>query len=87
MVGLNYKDKAPDALRFLNGLGNPYQAVGVDQRGRAAIEWGVYGVPETFVIAPNGTIAYKVVGPLSDDILRSTLMPEISKAETLKPRP
>ncbi|KPH75032.1 DsbE family thiol:disulfide interchange protein [Bosea vaviloviae] len=64
VVGLNYKDEAENARRFLDALGNPYSAVGVDRPGRAAIEWGVYGVPETFVIGPDGRILEKHVGPL-----------------------
>jgi cytochrome c biogenesis protein CcmG/thiol:disulfide interchange protein DsbE len=65
LVGINYKDQPDNARRFLGALGNPFAAVGVDANGRAAIDWGVYGVPETFVIAPDGTIAYKHVGPLT----------------------
>ncbi len=64
VVGLNYKDEAENARRFLGALGNPYSAVGVDRSGRAAIEWGVYGVPETFLIAGDGRILEKHVGPL-----------------------
>ena len=64
LFGINYKDEAENARRFLGALGNPYSAVGVDANGRAAIEWGVYGVPETFVIAPDGRILDKHVGPL-----------------------
>jgi cytochrome c biogenesis protein CcmG/thiol:disulfide interchange protein DsbE len=64
LVGLNYKDEAENARRFLGALGNPYSAVGVDRAGRAAIEWGVYGVPETFVIGPDGRILEKHVGAL-----------------------
>ena len=64
VFGINYKDEAENARRFLGALGNPYSAVGVDANGRAAIEWGVYGVPETFVIAPDGRILDKHVGPL-----------------------
>jgi len=64
LVGLNYKDEAQNARRFLGALGNPYSAVGADQTGRAAIEWGVYGVPETFVVAGDGRILEKHVGPL-----------------------
>lgn len=84
LVGLNYKDSTDNALRFLTGLGNPYTAVGVDKRGRTAIDWGVYGVPETFVVAPDGTVAYKVIGPLSDDLVQSVLLPEIAKAALRK---
>lgn len=64
LLGMNYKDEAENARRFLGALGNPFSAVGVDRNGRAAIEWGVYGVPETFVIGPDGHILDKHVGPL-----------------------
>lgn len=64
LVGLNYKDEAENARRFLGALGNPFSAVGADRAGRAAIEWGVYGVPETFLIGPDGRILDKHVGPL-----------------------
>ncbi|SEG82234.1 DsbE family thiol:disulfide interchange protein [Bosea lathyri] len=64
LVGMNYKDEAENARRFLGALGNPYSAIGVDRAGRAAIEWGVYGVPETFVVGPDGRILEKHVGPL-----------------------
>jgi cytochrome c biogenesis protein CcmG/thiol:disulfide interchange protein DsbE len=64
LFGMNYKDEAENARRFLGALGNPYSAVGVDRAGRAAIEWGVYGVPETFLIGPDGRILEKHVGPL-----------------------
>lgn len=64
VVGINYKDEAENARRFLGALGNPFSAVGTDMTGRAAIEWGVYGVPETFLIGPDGRILDKHVGPL-----------------------
>lgn len=80
IAGLNYKDVAANARRFLGELGNPYDAIGVDARGRAAIDWGVYGVPETFLIGKDGTILYKQVGPLSEESLANGLMPEILKA-------
>ncbi|SEM65341.1 cytochrome c biogenesis protein CcmG, thiol:disulfide interchange protein DsbE [Bosea lupini] len=64
LVGFNYKDEAENARRFLGALGNPYSAVGADRAGRAAIDWGVYGVPETFLIGPDGRILDKHVGPL-----------------------
>jgi cytochrome c biogenesis protein CcmG/thiol:disulfide interchange protein DsbE len=65
LVGFNYKDEAENARRFLGALGNPFSAVGVDRSGRGAIEWGVYGVPETFLIGPDGRILDKHVGPLT----------------------
>lgn len=80
LVGMNYKDKPDNAAKFLGALGNPYAAVGVDSSGRAGIDWGVYGVPETFVIGKDGKVAYKHVGPLTDASMRSRLLPEIEKA-------
>ncbi|MBY8916389.1 DsbE family thiol:disulfide interchange protein [Nitratireductor rhodophyticola] len=85
IAGLNYKDKPENARRFLGDLGNPYDAIGVDQNGRAAIDWGVYGVPETFLVGPDGTIRYKHVGPFTPESIRSDLMPEIEKALAARP--
>ncbi|MBM6593939.1 DsbE family thiol:disulfide interchange protein [Microvirga pudoricolor] len=65
VVGINMKDDPDNARRFLGQLGNPFSAVGVDPKGRAAIEWGVYGVPETFIVGPDGTIRHKQIGPLT----------------------
>ena len=65
IVGFNYKDKKPDAQRWLAQLGNPYQVVVADEDGRAAIDWGVYGAPETFLIDQQGIIRHKVIGPVS----------------------
>lgn len=84
LIGLNYKDRDENARRFLGTLGNPYSAVGVDASGRAGVEWGVYGVPETFVIAPDGTIAYKHVGPITPDIRTGKLAAAISAAAQKK---
>ncbi|MGE5156772.1 MAG: DsbE family thiol:disulfide interchange protein [Gemmatimonas sp.] len=80
MIGINYKDAPDNARRFLGRYGNPFASVGVDGNGRAAIEWGVYGVPETFVIGRDGKIAYKLVGPITPDNINSALMAEIEKA-------
>jgi cytochrome c biogenesis protein CcmG, thiol:disulfide interchange protein DsbE len=80
MVGINYKDTPENARRFLGRYGNPFGIVGVDGNGRAAIEWGVYGVPETFVVGRNGTIVYKMVGPIMPDNIDSVLRVEIDKA-------
>ena len=79
IIGFNYKDQPGNAIRFLRQLGSPYDAVGADDSGRTAIEWGVYGVPETFIVAPDGTIAYKQVGPISQDVMRRLMMPEIDR--------
>jgi cytochrome c biogenesis protein CcmG/thiol:disulfide interchange protein DsbE len=80
VVGINYKDDADNARRFLGRYGNPFAAAGADQNGRAAIEWGVYGVPETFVIGRDGRIAYKLVGPITPENFQAILVPQIDKA-------
>jgi cytochrome c biogenesis protein CcmG, thiol:disulfide interchange protein DsbE len=80
VVGINYKDQPDNARRFLGRYGNPFVANGIDANGRAAIEWGVYGVPETFVLGQDGSIAYKLIGPITPDNLGKSLRPEIDKA-------
>lgn len=80
IVGINYKDAPDNARRFLGRYGNPFTAVGVDANGRAAIEWGVYGVPETFVVGRDGAIAYKLIGPITPENLDNVLKAEIDKA-------
>jgi cytochrome c biogenesis protein CcmG/thiol:disulfide interchange protein DsbE len=80
LYGLSYKDEAANALNFLHDEGNPFQRVGVDPAGRTAIDFGVYGVPETFVVKGDGTIAYKFIGPLTPSAAATTLVPEIRKA-------
>lgn len=81
IVGINYKDRQDNALRFLGELGNPYKAIGVDPNGKAAIDWGVYGIPESYLVGPDGTILYKKVGPFDDRSLTQELMPAIEKAD------
>jgi len=80
IVGINYKDSPDNARRFLGRYGNPFAVVGVDGNGRGSIEWGVYGVPETFVVGRDGTIRYKMVGPVTPANLDSVLKVEIEKA-------
>jgi cytochrome c biogenesis protein CcmG/thiol:disulfide interchange protein DsbE len=80
VVGINYKDEPDNARRFLGRYGNPFVANGADRSGRAGIEWGVYGVPETFVIGRDAHIAYKLIGPVTRDNIDSVLRPEIEKA-------
>lgn len=80
VVGINYKDQPANARRFLEELGNPYAAVATDSRGRAAIEWGVYGVPETFVVGPDGVILHKIIGPLTAENVERGLKPAVSAA-------
>ncbi|GGB39041.1 thiol:disulfide interchange protein [Roseibium aquae] len=79
MIGINYKDKPENARRFLGSLGNPYDLVGADDRGRAAIDWGVYGVPETFIVDASGIIRYKFIGPLDPERYRGVFLPELDK--------
>lgn len=76
--GLNYKDRPEDAARWLDALGDPYTRTGADLDGRVAIDWGVYGVPETFVIDRNGRIAYKHIGPITPKLLEEKLRPLIA---------
>jgi cytochrome c biogenesis protein CcmG/thiol:disulfide interchange protein DsbE len=80
LVGINYKDPTDNARRFLNRYGNPFVAVGVDASGRTSIDWGVYGVPETYLVGRDGAIAYKLVGPITADNLNGALLPAIEKA-------
>jgi cytochrome c biogenesis protein CcmG/thiol:disulfide interchange protein DsbE len=80
VVGINYKDRNDNALRFLGELGNPFQAIGVDPNGKAAIDWGVYGIPESYLVAPDGKILFKKVGPFDPRSVETQLMPAIEKA-------
>ena len=80
LVGINYKDARDNAWRFLGHYGNPFGIVGVDGNGRAAIEWGVYGVPETFIVGREGRIVYKLVGPVTPGNVDTVLKAEIEKA-------
>ncbi len=77
VYGINYKDKAPDALAWLKELGDPYTRIGADTDGRVAIELGAYGVPETYVVGADGIIAYRVVGPITQTMVDETLLPLI----------
>jgi len=82
LFGINYKDSTAGARRFLGRYGNPFVAVGVDAKGSTAIDWGVYGIPETFIVGGDGTILYKHVGPIDAGIIKKTLMPVIEKARS-----
>jgi cytochrome c biogenesis protein CcmG/thiol:disulfide interchange protein DsbE len=77
--GLNYKDKPDDAARWLDKWGDPYTRTGADLDGRVGIDWGVYGVPETFVIDPSGRIAYKHIGPMTTEFVQDKLLPMIER--------
>ncbi|HZP94641.1 MAG TPA: DsbE family thiol:disulfide interchange protein [Burkholderiales bacterium] len=77
--GLNYKDRPEDAARWLDEMGDPYTRTGADRDGRVAIDWGVYGVPETFVVDREGRIRYKQIGPITPEVLKEDLRPFIDK--------
>ena len=79
--GLNYRDAPDDAAKWLDTLGDPYTRTGADRNGRVSIEWGVYGVPETFVIDRQGRIVYKHIGPITPQVLDETLLPLIAKLQ------
>jgi cytochrome c biogenesis protein CcmG/thiol:disulfide interchange protein DsbE len=80
LAGINYKDQSDNARRFIGRYGNPFAVVGTDANGRAAIEWGVYGVPETFLVGRDGKIAYKLVGPITAENFETQVKPAIEKA-------
>jgi len=79
LYGLNYKDRTEDATRWLDQLGNPYPRIGADRDGRVGIDWGVYGVPETFIIDRNGRIRHKHVGPVMPQDLAESIRPIIEE--------
>jgi cytochrome c biogenesis protein CcmG/thiol:disulfide interchange protein DsbE len=81
VYGMAYKDKPADTAAWLDDFGNPYAATGLDVSGREAIDWGVYGVPESFVIAPDGTIAYKQIGPITPELWSGTIAPLIASLQ------
>jgi cytochrome c biogenesis protein CcmG, thiol:disulfide interchange protein DsbE len=80
LMGINYKDEPQAALRFLDRLGNPFDALGADRSGRVGIDWGVYGVPETYVVDGRGQIVHKVVGPLNEAIIQNEVLPAVAQA-------
>lgn len=80
LIGINYQDPSSGARRFLNRYGNPFAAIGADTSGRTAIEWGVYGMPETFILDGKGTVVYKHIGEITPDVLDKVLIPIIEKA-------
>jgi cytochrome c biogenesis protein CcmG/thiol:disulfide interchange protein DsbE len=82
LLGINHKDQPANAKRFLALHGNPFAAVGADSNGRAAIEWGVYGMPETFVVDGQGRVIFKHVGPISEQVLEQQVLPALVRAGT-----
>jgi cytochrome c biogenesis protein CcmG/thiol:disulfide interchange protein DsbE len=81
IVGINYKDKPEDVTAWLGELGNPFSKIGRDDTGRTAIDWGVYGVPESFIVDNGGRIRHKHVGPLMDYDIETTILPMIRKLQ------
>jgi cytochrome c biogenesis protein CcmG/thiol:disulfide interchange protein DsbE len=79
MYGMDYKDTRVDALQWLEQGGNPYQATVIDMDGRVGIDYGVYGVPETYVIDKAGVIAYKQIGPVTEEALREKILPLVKR--------
>lgn len=79
LIGLNYKDTLADAKQWLQQRGNPYSVIAFDQDGRAGIDWGVYGVPETFVIDKQGVIRYKFTGPVTRQAVQDIILPLVRK--------
>ena len=86
LYGINHKDEPGNALRFLSRHGNPYAAVGADRNGRASIEWGVYGMPETFVVDGQGKVVFKHVGPITAQSMASQMLPALRRAGWSEPR-
>jgi len=80
LFGLAYKDDPANVTRFLAGAGDPFARIGADRKGRTAIDWGVYGVPETFIVKGDGKIAYRHVGPMTGENYEKVILPEIKKA-------
>ncbi|HHY48187.1 MAG TPA: DsbE family thiol:disulfide interchange protein [Alphaproteobacteria bacterium] len=85
LFGINQKDAPENARAFLAELGNPYDAIGADADGRVSIDWGVYGVPETFIVDAAGIITHKHVGPISERSLRDEILPAIARARGQEP--
>ena len=82
IFGINWKDDPLLARQWLQQLGNPYAAVGVDEEGGTAIDWGVYGAPETFLVGPDGTVLYKHIAPMTLAVWRDEFMPRIAAARS-----
>jgi cytochrome c biogenesis protein CcmG/thiol:disulfide interchange protein DsbE len=85
VIGINYKDQPQNARSFLAELGDPFEKIGADESGRTGIDWGIYGVPETFVVAGDGTVIMRYPGPLTEDAIENRLRPAIAEAEKKAP--
>ncbi len=85
ILGVNYKDDPEKALKFLGELGNPFKAVGADSQGRTGLDWGIYGVPETFVVDGSGKVVLRFAGPLTQAVIEQTIRPALSGAPVAPP--
>ena len=85
LIGLNWKDDGDAAQEWLRTLGNPYAVVAADQEGRVAIDWGVYGAPETFLIGPDGKVLFKHIAPMTMDVWNREFVPRIRAAQAYRP--
>ena len=81
IFGINYKDDPENALKFLKEYKNPFERLGGDPKGRGGLEWGIYGIPETFIVRGDGLIMYKHVGPITPEILQAVILPIINKVK------
>jgi cytochrome c biogenesis protein CcmG/thiol:disulfide interchange protein DsbE len=84
IIGLDWKDNDAEALSLLSQLGNPYELIAVDHDGREAIDWGVYGAPETFLVNDQGVVVYKYVGPLTQEAWEREFLPRLPAKRTEK---
>jgi cytochrome c biogenesis protein CcmG, thiol:disulfide interchange protein DsbE len=82
IIGLNYRDQREKAKQFLEQLGNPYSAVAFDSTGRTAIEWGVYGAPETYLVNAKGEVIYKFITPITEEVWEKEFLPRIAAARS-----
>jgi cytochrome c biogenesis protein CcmG/thiol:disulfide interchange protein DsbE len=82
IIGLNYRDQREKAKQFLEQLGNPYSAVAFDSTGRTAIEWGVYGAPETYLVNAKGEVIYKFITPMTEEVWDKEFLPRIAAARS-----
>jgi cytochrome c biogenesis protein CcmG, thiol:disulfide interchange protein DsbE len=82
IIGLNYRDQRAKAKQFLEQLGNPYSAVAFDSTGRTAIEWGVYGAPETYLVNAQGQVIYKFITPMTEEVWQKEFLPRIAAARS-----
>ncbi len=81
VIGYDYKDEPEDAQRWLEQFGNPYAMIIADQDGRAAFDWGIYGAPESFLVDAQGIVRWKFIGPMTDEVVRDQLLPELEKLQ------